>query len=539
MGKIERHIGGPGTGKTRLILDRLTVAKKELGLANEEVGLCTFTRAGRQELSERAAAEWGCDPETLTKHGWFRTAHSVAYKQIGVEPGQMIEGADGAAWIGDALGGKVATRYDARSREVSFVSGDGDESLTRSLAAWDLARASMRSIPAILSRWAATGDQVPDVATVTAYVDKYEAAKRSEGRMDYTDIISRFAGIKFTVAGGPEETWAEGEVPEGMRALAIDEAQDSSVLVDRVCRRLAESPSIERVFLSGDAFQSIYSFSGGDYRLFLDWEADEYVMELGERCIRQMWSGYRDRGIEPASHRGEVSRVSTPGEAIEQINPEESVLILGRCGFSLNEYERLLRVRGVPYSWIDRVGSASEMSGYRCLYDLQHGQSVHHDDWANAVGMISADFLLRGEKTAWKKGLRSSVDIIRPVAEDYALAGAGESLEQRVRSGSWPEALGKAFVGKASRWLEAADRFGAETACNPKVRLSTIHGAKGCEGDTVIVSTISSPAVDRGRQAIEELHDEECRVNYVAVTRARKRLFVVGDAVRYSLDIPA
>lgn len=555
MRKIERHIGGPGTGKTRLILDRLSETKREFGLSVDEIGLCTFTRAGRQELSERAAEEWGCDPETLTKHGWFRTAHSISHRQCGVEDGQLLEGADGAAWIGEAVGGKVTTKYDARSREVSFVSGDGDSTLTTALAAWDLARANMTSLDAILKRWAAACERTPDEAASRRYVERYENAKRREGRLDYTDLIAKFAGVRFTI-DGPEETWPEGEVPASIKALAIDEAQDSSVLVDRVCRRLAESPSVLRVFLSGDAYQSIYSFNGSDYRLFLNWDAEEFimprsyrcppeVMELGERCIRRMRRGYRDRHIQPASHSGEVRRVGTAMQAISSLRGDESVLILGRCGFALAEYEEILRTNRIPYTWIDRVGSVTEMSGYTCLWNLQHGKVVHHDDWANAIAMIVASdkdagpLLVRGEKEAWKKGLRSNVDIIRAVDEDLSLAGATPALTAIIRDGRWPEYLGKTHTKKATRWIEAAKRFGPETACNPKVRLSTIHGAKGCEGDVVILSTKSSPAVERGRARLEELHDEECRVNYVAVTRARRDLWIVGDGGRCSLEIPA
>jgi len=555
MGKNERHIGGPGTGKTRLILDRLTATKREFGLSVDEIGLCTFTRAGRQELSERAATEWGCDPETLTKHGWFRTAHSVAHRQCSVEDGQLLEGADGAAWIGEAVGGKVATRYDARSREVSFVSGEGDNALTRGLKAWDLARANMTSLKEVLRKWAAAGDTVPDEPSVVRYVELYESAKRREGRLDYTDIIAKFAGIRFET-DGPRETDPEGEVPASIRALAIDEAQDSSVLVDRVCRRLAGSPFVERVFLSGDAYQSIYSFNGSDYRLFLNWDAEEFVMprsyrcppkvmQLGERCIRKMRRGYRDRKILPAEHTGSVKRVGSASQAISAIKGDESVLILGRCGFALVEYEEALKTKGIPYTWIDRVGSAAEMSGYGCLWNLQHGKPVHHDDWANAIAMVSAvdqnegTLLVRGEKQAWKKGLRSSVDVIRPVDEDFALAGATEVFAKIVRDGRWHEFLDKSHSSKATRWVEAAKRFGPETASNPKVRLSTIHSAKGCEGDTVILSTISSPAVERGKQSIDEIHDEECRVAYVAVTRARKDLLIVNDGGRYAMEIPA
>lgn len=555
MVKIERHLGGPGTGKTRLILDRLTATKREFGLGVDEIGLCTFTRAGRQELSERAAAEWGCDPETLTKHGWFRTAHSIAHRQCRVEEGQLLEGADGAAWIGEAVGGKVATRFDPRNREVSFVSSDGDNTLSRGLAAWDLARANMTSIKDVLRRWALSGDRVPDESGVRRYIERYELAKRRQGRLDYTDVIAKFAGIRFTI-DGPEETLPEGDVPAGIRALAIDEAQDSSVLVDRVCRRMAESPSIERVFLSGDAYQSIYSFNGSDYRLFLNWEAEEFVMprsyrcppvvmELGERCIRRMRHGYRDRRIQPAEHTGRVRRAGSAEQAIAAIKPDDSVLILGRCGFALHEYEDILRSRGIPYNWIDRVGSASEMSGYSCLWNLQHGKVVHHDDWSNAIAMIQAadkdvgPLLVRGEKQAWKKGLRSQVDIIRPVDEDFELAGATSTFAQIVREGRWPAFLDKSHAKKATNWIEAAKKFGPETACNPKVRLSTIHGAKGCEGDMVILSTISSPAVERGKQAIDDIHDEECRVAYVAVTRARRDLWVVQDGNQYAMELPA
>ena len=89
MGKIERWIGGAGTGKTSLILSKLTNAKRELGLSPLEIGLSTFTRTGRQEIAERAAAEWGCTSDMLTADGWFRTAHSLAYKQCQVEKGQL------------------------------------------------------------------------------------------------------------------------------------------------------------------------------------------------------------------------------------------------------------------------------------------------------------------------------------------------------------------------------------------------------------------------------------------------------------------
>jgi hypothetical protein len=72
-----------------LILSKLTNAKRELGLSPLEIGLSTFTRTGRQEIAERAAAERGCTSDMLTADGWFRTAHSLAYKQCQVGKGQL------------------------------------------------------------------------------------------------------------------------------------------------------------------------------------------------------------------------------------------------------------------------------------------------------------------------------------------------------------------------------------------------------------------------------------------------------------------
>jgi superfamily I DNA/RNA helicase len=59
------------------------------------------------------------------------------------------------------------------------------------------------------------------------------------------------------------------------------------------------------------------------------------------------------------------------------------------------------------------------------------------------------------------------------------------------------------------------------------------------EGDLVILSTVSSKAVESSRHKLTDRHDEECRVNYVAVTRARENLLVVDDGGKFSLELPA
>lgn len=552
MAKIERSLGGAGTGKTRQILAKMNEAKRELRLSVDQIGFATFTRAGRAEISERAAAEWGVDAETLNK-AWFRTAHSIAHKCLGVEEGRLISGEEGDQWLSGALGGSLAVKLDSRG-ERTYVSGNGGEPLSQALQAWDLARARMCSVGEVLQRWEASGNPALDQCDVEATVKKYEQAKKREDRLDFTDMIGRYAGVKFGV-DGPQFCTPEGEVPEGLRVLAIDEAQDSSHLVDRVCRRLAASDTVERIWISGDPFQSIHSFAGGDYRLFLSWDAEESIMprsyrcpnpilQLGERCLRQMKYGYRDRGIAPAEHDGVIQTSPDASDAISHALGDSSVLILGRCKYSLDAYENYLVEKGIPYSWVDKAHGTKALSGYAALWSLEHGEPCRGEDFGNAVSLISVkdkelgELLFRGEKTAWASGKRNHVDVVVPEDWYYDMAGAAPALRDLIKTGRWVNAIEPKNRERAARWYKSAKDYGVECACNPRIRLSTIHSAKGLEADTVILSSIVSHAVERGRMALEDLHDEECRVAYVAVTRARRRFVYVDDASFARMEIP-
>lgn len=548
--KVERAIGGAGTGKTRLILDRLSQAKKELRLSVDEIGFCTFTRAGRAEIAERAAEAWCVDVEALP---WFRTAHSIAYRQCGIEDGQLIQGKDGDIWMSDALGGQINTKIDARG-ERNYVAG-GDDTIPIAMRAWELARSTLLPLRTVVTNMMSSLDVgYAPYEDILSVVQRYERAKKVDGRVDYTDMIARFAGIKFGV-DGPERVEPMGEVPENLRVIAIDEAQDSSALVDLVCRRLAYGGRVERVWLCGDPYQSIHGFAGGDYRHFMSWEADESVMpqsyrcpdsvlRLGERCLSRMKSGYRDRKIKPASHEGSVVSLGSVNEAISRVSLQSSFLILGRCAYSLEEYEAALTARGIPHCWIDRGHASVAVSAYQALWSLQSGEVASGEGWRDAISMISVNsqehgkLLTRGEKAAWEKGQRKDVDVIRPTDDDMQMVGAEPSLVTLIREGRWYLAMEAKHRDRAEHWLRTATQYGPDVASDPPVKLSTIHGAKGLEADNVIVSSVTSPRVERSRMTIEESHDEECRIEYVAVTRARRNLFYVQDGFRYRMELP-
>ena len=58
------------------------------------------------------------------------------------------------------------------------------------------------------------------------------------------------------------------------------------------------------------------------------------------------------------------------------------------------------------------------------------------------------------------------------------------------------------------------------------------------EAQDVILSTASSRRVEEGRELDPSCFDEECRIEYVGVTRAKERLIVCDSAEPYSMELP-
>lgn len=70
----------------------------------------------------------------------------------------------------------------------------------------------------------------------------------------------------------------------------------------------------------------------------------------------------------------------------------------------------------------------------------------------------------------------------------------------------------------------------------PRVRVSTIHASKGGEADNVVLLPDVTPRVQNWMQR-RDGYDDECRVFYVAMTRARQRLFIMEPTTSRYFDL--
>ena len=89
--------------------------------------------------------------------------------------------------------------------------------------------------------------------------------------------------------------------------------------------------------------------------------------------------------------------------------------------------------------------------------------------------------------------------------------------------GEWHEVMDKITEFDIA-YLRRLERIGEDIKGEPRIRVSTIHQAKGGECDNVVVLLDLGKLVYR---AYVKNPDDEHRVFYVAFTRAKENLYIV------------
>jgi DNA helicase II / ATP-dependent DNA helicase PcrA len=545
--QIARLVGGAGTGKTTELLQVMEKAKAGLGGSPFALGFASFTRAARAEAASRAASAWGVPEDVLQKDGWFRTAHSVAYRQLAVKNGQMLSRSkESQRWLADALGVSVHVMLDDDSGMARY---SGDQHTVKAIQAWELSRARCEPLRKTVEYLVRSGQEPPAWGSVCQIVNRYEKAKRRDERYDFSDLLSKFAGIRFTV-DGVDNVEPEGECPPSVKAWIFDEAQDSSSLVHKVCQRLANNDIVQWCYIAGDPFQSIFSFGGSDSSHFMNWKADKErimpqswrcpkaVLELGERCLRGMKDGYWDRKIAAASHEGVIKQDGGFEHALSKLTPETDALIIARCKYTLRDYTETLTRKGLPHRMINETGDTKIVRGYKAFWDLEHGEPVSGEDLACAIEAtptrsLSGALMKRGVKASWTKDDTMAKDWDMILPSDLKQIGFEDALVNQITEGRWA-----GLMHNAEKWRKSAVKFGAELATQPHIRVGTIHSTKGMEAETVVLSTAISRRVKESQERDPRQYDEERRVEYVGVTRAKKNLIIANDDSENSMRLP-
>ena len=253
MPQIAKLIGCAGSGKTRELLQIMEKALSVGDLDPMQIGFVSFTRQARGEAASRAGDQFGISQDDLEKAGWFRTLHSICYRCLNVGDELLSDDTKSRRWVmkalGDNLDGGVLTLSEDAAQE-SLADLEYSYTTQSALSMWDVSRNLLMPVEKV---WNRTHNIPGSFDKCRETIERYESAKRVDGRIDFVDLLAKFAGYRFTV-DSIEKCDPDGEVP----LLPIwfqDEMQDSSALMMAVFQRLISAPTTQWVYVCADPNQ--------------------------------------------------------------------------------------------------------------------------------------------------------------------------------------------------------------------------------------------------------------------------------------------
>jgi DNA helicase-2/ATP-dependent DNA helicase PcrA len=503
-------LGPPGTGKTTTllnILDEELVAKTK----PNRIGYVSFTQRAAEEAKTRAMKRFGFEKEDLPH---FRTIHSTCFRQLGMRSADVLSGSrlnEFAEWVGVSVTGRAWSDDGILDK---FELGD------RILFMENLSR--IRGIP-LRQVFDEDDDGLPwgEVDRVSRGLLDYKA---SHGLHDYTDMLTEFVRSGIHV---------------DLDVLLVDEAQDLSHLQWRVVFQLAEG--CRRVVVAGDDDQAIYRWAGADVEQFIGLDGRASVLGQSWRCPREIQElsaevingvqHRREKKWAARKGRGSIERIGEFDDAdVDDLwrkdSPTSPVLVLARNSYVLREQvEPILQERGVVYEFKGKSSIPMEaLHAAESWTILKKGKKVRLSDARQMYDMINM------KTEAGVPNVKVGSKGLKQFGEDGELM---ISMKDLLSSGGllvdpkkeWHDALDR-LAKEDMSYMMAARQRGEKLRASPRVRLSTIHSAKGAEADHVVLMT--EMAWRTAREAFQR-PDDERRVWYVGVTRAREKLTVVSS----------
>ncbi|MEM7234069.1 MAG: UvrD-helicase domain-containing protein, partial [Planctomycetota bacterium] len=509
-------VAGPGTGKTRTLVQRLAHMVEEHAVDPSTCLAITFTRRAAEEMRERLDELLGERARPMT----ISTFHSLGRLILREQSSSLNFGAE----FSDAGSFRIAS----------------EEERLDVLTACDLGDVSIRQATQELSR-AKRGESVGD--EVSLLRESYDRELRSRGCIDFDDLLVLSTEL---LEGTPE---IAEHYRERFQYISVDEYQDIDAVQYRLLRCLVPSRSTApNLCAIGDPDQSIYRFRGSDLRFFQRFEADF----VGTRRV-VLTRNYRStKTIVDAALQVIAPASFVPGRELAAQSGDGARIEVWECASDRAEAET------VVHSIEKLVGGSSFFSLDSSRVESHEGDDLSFSDIAvlyrtDAVSEALAEAFARSGIPFQKRshGRLAEQAAVRQLAQNLrAPQGSGEeeggSMVTRLTRAiealqlSLPEieAYAPALTNLASQHDRDDDAFfdalelGVDVDLwDPRaqcVSLMTLHASKGLEFPYVFICGCEEGLLpfSFGPEPDEDEVEEERRLFFVGVTRAKRRLFL-------------
>ncbi len=545
-------VAGAGTGKTKTLTSRLSFLINR-GVPPEKIVAITFTNKAAKEMEHRILAK---NP-SLSLRPYIGTFHSFGARVLREEAGLFGRSKD--FFIFDA--------GDSFSLIKKILKELGGKDIKPSLLANFIS-----SYKSTLERTEPPQGLDEDLAY--SALEEYENRLKAHNAFDFDDLLEKPVSA---LKNNPEIL---EKYQNRFAHVLVDEYQDVNDMQYELIRFLAGKKGA--VSAVGDAAQTIYTWRGSNIKIFLNFEKDwtnANIIPLEENyrssaniisaasailAGNNYLKGRFEKKLFTKNPAGDKIVLAESGSEQEEalwiakkivplVRSGESSIILYRTNAQSRAIEQELIRSGLEY----KIFGGLRFYERKEIKDILAGLRFR----INKNDEISRDRL---EKNILKKRVRAYEEYI---SREQTPESPKELIADFMRSTGYLEILSRAdgdledrkeniaelvrFAGEFSdlssfleqvALLQTTDNFGSKKNNPSQIVLSTIHLAKGLEFDNVFIAGVKEGLIPHGRTYYNEDElEEERRLLYVAMTRAKKRLFIsfFGIPSRFLGALPA
>ncbi|MEU9620205.1 ATP-dependent DNA helicase UvrD2 [Streptomyces sp. NPDC088251] len=519
-------LAGAGTGKTRAITHRIAYGVRAGILQPTSVLAVTFTN--------RAAGEMRGRLRQLGAGGvQARTFHSAALRQLQYFWPKAVGGD-----LPRLLERKVQLVAEAAARCRIRLDRNELRDVTSEIEWSKVTQTVPADYPAVVAK--TQRDAPRDPAEISQIYAMYEQLKRDRSVIDFEDVLL------LTVAILQDRHDIADHVRRQYQHFVVDEYQDVSPLQQRLLDLWLGDR--DTLCVVGDASQTIYSFTGATpdhllnfrtrhpratvVKLVRDYRSTPQVVHLANGLLGQARGraaehrlelvsqrepgpepAYTEYADEPAEAEGTARRIR---DLIAAGVPAGEIAVLYRVNSQSEVYEQALADAGVPYQlrgaerFFERAEVREAGVALRGAARAGGNDSLL-DDAEGLPAEVRAVLSTKGwttEPPAGSGAVRDrweSLAALVRLAEDFEQAKPGATLSDLV--------------------AELDERAAAQHAPTVQgVTLASLHSAKGLEWDAVFLVGLTEGMMPITYAKTDEQIEEERRLLYVGVTRARLHL---------------
>jgi DNA helicase II / ATP-dependent DNA helicase PcrA len=485
-------IAGPGTGKTRTLTERIQYLVGKLK-SHEKILAVTFTNKAAGEMHERLV-QLGVDLENKVELGTF---HAFALRLL--------------------------RRYKHLLEfplNFSIASPDEIEALAGKF--WpQRSKAERKALLKKISDWKSSLAAETDDGDVIGF----RKFLRDNQLVDFEDIL-RDAVLLLR-----EHPDVRQEVRSLYRHLLVDEYQDINAVQEALLKELVGSGVTLTVI--GDPNQAIYGFRGSDVGYFQSFEE-----HFQPATILELSRNYRSCSnlLEASGQVVEKGRVfPVPALTAEiyakgLLKVHEAPTDKAEAEYVAHTIEKL--VGGTSHfsrdsGRVGREGATRSFGDIAVLYRL----NIQGRNMAQALQRLGVPFQVSGDQTLeLSPATRAS---LKRLPDGFALSEALQKLkaDDKALADNWDAFLRLADRSKtAGDFLDALSLETPEDRFDPRaerINLMTLHAAKGLEFPVVFIIGCEDGILPLDLEFFLSDPDEERRLFYVGMTRAKEELYLV------------